>query len=112
MSHSRIRADNQDEMLAAVLTIAPIGTSLKDAKTQMDKEGFECKIIKNDSFSEDPGFIGDNDVYRSVENVNYLKCTRIESAGFLVCHLWTVAIVYDDADTVSDVLVLHQMDGP
>jgi hypothetical protein len=42
----------------------------------------------------------------------YLSCRRTESAGFLVSHLWTVAIVVDDEDNVKDVLVLHRMEGP
>ncbi len=99
-------------MLTAVRAVVPIGTSLDDAKTQMEQAGFECRIVKDGSFSEDPGFIGGDREYRSIENANYLKCLRNESAGLLVSHLWTVAIVYDDADTVSDVLVLHRMEGP
>ncbi|QDV46839.1 hypothetical protein Enr13x_67480 [Stieleria neptunia] len=99
-------------MLTAVRAIVPIGTSLEDAKARMVQSGFECKVIRNGSFSEDPGFIGSDREYRSVDNANYLRCQRDESAGLLVSHLWSVAIVYDDTDTVEDVLVLHRMEGP
>ncbi|WP_218933817.1 hypothetical protein [Rubripirellula lacrimiformis] len=112
ISQSRLRADNQDEMLTAVRTVVPIGTSIGAARAQMEHSGFDCKVIENGSFSEDPGFIGSDREYRNVDNANFLECRRNESAGLLVSHLWTVAIVYDDDDTVSDVLVLHRMEGP
>lgn len=99
-------------MLAAMRAVVPVGTSIDDAQREMELAGFDCELVQDGSFSEDPGFIGDDREYRNVENVNYLHCRRSETAGFLVSHVWSVAIVYDDANAVSDVLALHWMEGP
>lgn len=112
VTSARIHAENQNEMLTAVRTIVPVGTSIDVAQSQMEHAGFECTLIQDGSFSESPGYIGDDREYRNVSNANYLECWRSERAGFLVSHLWSVAIVYDDAHAVSDLLVLHQMNGP
>ena len=42
--------------------------------------------------------------YRSVEDANFLKCSREESAGFLVSHQWTIAIRVDDKERVTTCL--------
>ena len=112
LSTHRIRAENHDDMTLAISHRIPTGTSLITARKTMEDAGFECDLLTSASFSEDPGYIGDEREYKSIRNARYLSCRRIESAGFLVSHIWSVAIVIDEEDHVEDVLVLHRMDGP
>ena len=105
-------AANYEEMAAAVTKDIPAGTSLADARKTMEAAGFECDLMTNAPFSEDPGIIGSNrEEFRSVQDARYLSCEKTESAGFLVTQIRTVALVADDANNVQDVLVLHRMEG-
>ncbi|PNY37569.1 hypothetical protein C2E31_07115 [Rhodopirellula baltica] len=112
LSSHRIRADNRDEMIAGVSERIPVGTPLATARVAMENAGFECDLRDNASFAESPGIIGDDRDYKSISDSRFLYCQRTESAGFLVTHLWYVALVLNDDDNVADVLVLHRMDGP
>lgn len=112
LSSHRIRADNRDDMILGVSNLIPIGTPLAPARAEMEKAGFECQLFTDASFTESPGIIGDEREYKSVSHSRFLHCQRTESAGFLVSHLWSVALVLGDDDNVDDVLVLHRMDGP
>lgn len=112
LSSHRIRADNRDEMVTGVAKLIPVGTPLAAARAAMEKAGFECALRTAASFTEDPGFIGDDREYKSISNSRFLHCHRTESAGFLVSHLWSVALVLNDDDNVVEILVLHRMDGP
>ena len=112
LSPPRMRAASYEEMASAVSQGVPAGTPLADARKTMEAAGFECDLMTNASFSEDPGIIGSNrEEFRSVQDARYLSCEKTESAGFLVSHIWTVALVADDANNVQDVLVLHRMEG-
>jgi hypothetical protein len=99
-------------MVTAVWERIPKGTSLGEARKQMDAAGFTREVVDKASFSEATGTIGDDGTHRSVNDARFLSCERTESAGFLVAHIWRIAIVVDKADKVDDVLVLHRMDGP
>ncbi len=112
LSSHRIRADSREEMLVALSTRVPIGTPLAAAREIMEEGGFECKLLFDASFTEDPGFIGDETEYDSIEHARYLSCHRKESAGLLMAHLWSVAVVLDEDNTVTDTLVLHRLEGP
>lgn len=113
LSRHRLRADGRDEMLELITTRIPRGTSLADAKSLMEKAGFECQFLTSGWFSEYPGFIGaDPDQYRSIDNARFLSCKRTESSGILTANIWSVAIVVDDSNQVTDVLVLLRYEGP
>lgn len=113
LSAHRLRADNRNQMLSAVTHRIPTGTPLAEARKKMEAAGFKCEAVTHASFSEDPGFVGsDRDKYRFIQDASFLQCTKTESAGFLVSHIWTVALVANESDKVEDVLVLHQMEGP
>ncbi len=78
----------------------------------MEKAGFQCDLRIDASFTENPGYIGDDREYKSISKSRFLHCHRTESAGFLVTHIWSVALALNDDDKVADILVLHRMDGP
>ena len=111
---SAINAKNQSEMLAVLKERVPLGTSIAEAQSTMQRAGFSCTLVSNGQFTEKLyGWIGGDDPsLRTVENVDYLVCKRSNSAGFLMSHLWTVALVHDNDERVSDILVRYHMDGP
>lgn len=114
VSSQRIRADNRKDMIAGVAKLIPIGTPLVTARVTaraaMEKAGFQCDLRIDASFTENPGYIGDDREYKSISKSRFLHCRRTESAGFLVTHIWSVALALNDK--VADMLVLHRMDGP
>lgn len=112
LSPNRIKADGREEMHLALSKRIPRGTTLDEARARMEAAGFDCVLLANSFFTEDPGFIDDERDYKSVANARLLRCTRSESAGLLMAHIWTVALVIDQNDKVEDVLVLHRMEGP
>jgi len=112
LSPNRIKADGREEMHLALTERIPIGTALEEARSKMEAAEFDCVLVADSFFTEDPGFIDDERDYKSVANARILRCTRSESAGLLMAHIWAVALVLDHNDKVEDVLVLHRMEGP
>lgn len=45
------------------------------------------------------------------ENIDFIECRRVDSAGFLMVRVWRVAIILDGNKT-GEVLVSHYVDGP
>ncbi|MEM8672184.1 MAG: hypothetical protein AAGG48_32010 [Planctomycetota bacterium] len=109
---SVLTAQNRNQMLNALRQDMPNGTPITVAQRTMDQLGFNCTFVTNGAFSEDPGLIGDEQHYRTVQDASYLLCRKTPSAGMLVCHDWSIAFVYGDANQVTDILVLHQMERP
>ena len=112
LSPNRIKADGREEMHLALTERIPNGTALDEARSKMEAAGFDCVLLADSFFTEAPGFIDDESDYKSVANARMLRCTRSESAGLLMAHIWAVALVLDQNDKVEDVLVLHRMEGP
>ena len=66
-----------------IARIIPPGSSAARAKTEMEKNGFACELMKNSSFSENG---------KMIKNIDFIYCSR--EAGFPVARRWQVAIVH------------------
>jgi hypothetical protein len=93
--------DKVPEMKATLRQHVPSGASLAEAKAFMEREGFECRMVKNEGFSEE-GI--------DHEPLDYLYCCRTDGHGYVV-RKWQVAIVVRD-DAVTDILVSSGLVGP
>ena len=94
-------------MRNVVLEHVPPGANISAAQKFMEAEGFSC-VRKSGSFREMTWF-GDHSEPHS--GIDFLKCDRRQSAGFLMTRYWSVALVLE-GETVSDALVSHYIDGP
>ncbi len=107
---NRIRADNRDEMITGVAKLDYSWYSIGRAALQW-KSGLNVTLRTAASFTDDPGFIGDDREYKSIRTLDFSIATdprvRILSKSPLVC----CSPITDD-DNVSDVLVLHRMGRP
>ncbi|TWU07580.1 hypothetical protein [Stieleria varia] len=108
----KFKVNTRDEMHVSINDAIPIGTPLARAREIMESAGFECELILSGSFTEDMGLIGDDGDYPAVANARYLQCKRANSTGLLTANFWTIAIVLDDGDKVSEVLVRVWGEGP
>ena len=98
---------SREEMRKAVLEHVPLGTNVNAAQKFMEAEGFSCRLERNGSFQEKTWW-GDHPEPHS--GIDFLRCKRHQSAGFLMTTFWSVALVLE-GETVSDVLVSHCYDG-
>ena len=101
----------RDDMIEALAKQVPIGSKSADARKVMQTAGFECKLISAGSFSESPGLESDDRKYKSIENSDYLLCRRIDSSKSFKSNVWSVAIVVDAEEKVSDWLVRYFPDA-
>ena len=85
-------------MQSTLVKNIPKGTPLADAKRFMEREGFECSITRNGSFSGRDG-------------IDYIYCDRHDRVDIWVSRRWQIALVLED-DTVADVSVSHGLIGP
>lgn len=108
----KFKVDSRDEMHAAIIDAIPIGTPLARARATMESAGFKCELILSGSFTEDLGLIGDDGEHPAVANARFLQCKRTNRTGLLTANFWTIAIVSDDEDNVSKVLVRVWGEGP
>ena len=95
-------------MKATLRERIPMGSSISEARRYMESEGFECRDVLNGKFIERTWFGDEQPAY---DGLDYIRCTRSQSAGFLMGRIWTVAVVHDGS-IVTDVLVSHYVDGP
>ncbi len=98
----------QDAMRSSVNASVPAGTSVRDAITFMESEGFECSVCRNEMFTERPSWHESGETY---EGIDFIRCRRQNSAGFLMTRNWNVAILLD-GDETGGVLVAHGIHGP
>ena len=80
----------------------PDRTTLAEAKDFMEREGFECSIKRNGSFSEEGV---------SRDGIDYLYCDRHDRVDTWVSRRWQIALVLKDG-TVNDVYVSQGLIGP
>src|SRR5262245_38532052 len=100
---------NADDMRSALLQHVPSGTTAEEAKKFMATEGFTCKMKTDGVFYERRAF---NDAGKKHEGIDFIQCTRVQSAGDAwVSRRWNVALVLAN-DRVTDVLVACHLDGP
>jgi len=86
-------------MRAQLLSISVLHISVENARTIMQREGFECTPIKNGQFG-------------SYLNTDYLYCTRIDGGLFNpVKRKWQIALIEKD-DATTDVVVQCGFVGP
>jgi hypothetical protein len=76
------------QMVEVILSQVPMGTSVADAQTFMEQEGFVCLFSTNAEFQDR-------------KELDYIYCDRSE--GWLVTRRWQVAVVHQ-ADQVLEVL--------
>jgi hypothetical protein len=95
-------------MTLNVTQIVANGTSVDDAIAVMQSEGFECTVERQSKFDERRHWSEPGEIH---ENIDFIRCRRVDSAGFLMSRYWNVAIVLN-GDTTSEVLVSHFIDGP
>ena len=110
VSHRQVtrKLESPDVMSLNVGQLIPDGTSVNDAIAVMESEGFECTIERDSKFDERRHWSEPGDVH---ENIDFVRCRRVDSAGFLMSRYWGVAILLD-GDSTSGVLVAHFINGP
>jgi hypothetical protein len=90
---------NTREMKTEILRKIPIGSSISNAQAIFLKDGFECRMFFNDSFSENEGMENISDS----RDIDFLYCAKSRSA-FICNETWQIAIVQRE-NSVDDVLV-------
>lgn len=95
-----ILSENSDETRTSIMRIIPQGTDIDFAKMIMEKNGFECKLMKDSSFS---------DMRRVYGNIDFLYCSK--ESGFIIGKRWQVAIVTANLQ-LKDVYVSYGITGP
>lgn len=74
-------------MKSHISSIIPIGTPIEDARSRMEKEGFECTIYRNSSFSEQG---------TSIEKISYIYCDRSDVASSFTSVRWQAALIFKE----------------
>lgn len=86
------------DMMSALVSKLPPGTTVDDAERVMTREGFHCTDTKNGTWGDRTG-------------LNYLDCARTDGWGLLMTKTWMVGVVYADGK-VTEVLVKSWLTGP
>jgi len=95
--------EDPDRMEEEIRHHVPIGSSIADAKTVMEQNGFKCEYIQNGTYSEvrnsedAPGGTRQT-VHR---NVDFLYCDCSKSTGMFVSRRWQVSIEHQDENVKS-----------
>ena len=104
----RMHSDPKD-MKKEILKKVPIGSRIEDAKRIMEENGFGCRLVQNDVFSEDKDGDPNNQVLH--EGADFLSCDKSKTTFPPVMREWFVAIVHKDG-IVSEVFVNSGLTGP
>ena len=94
-------------MKATLAEHVPPGMDLAHARRFMEKEGFACRS-EHGVFIEKTWFA---DVQPLHDGIDFVHCSRADSAGFLMGRVWDIALVHK-GNVVTKVLVSHYLDGP
>ncbi len=78
--------ENYEEMKLVMNQLIPTGTPFDLAKAKMEKEGFECTVQRNSSFSEQG--VG-------IENIDYVYCDRHDYSGPYESLRWQAALILE-----------------
>lgn len=90
--------DDPQKMVAILSAEIPVGTSLVDAESYMQREGFHCSLHKNDRWGDRTG-------------IDYIYCDRSKSASFPVTRRWQIAILHDD-EAITEIIAKTGLIGP
>ena len=104
----RMYSDPQ-AMRNEVLRKIPLGSRIEDAEQIMKENGFGCRLVKNEGFTE----YADGDVHRPIEHEgqDFLSCGKRKMTWLLVTRDWSVIIVHQGG-IVSEVYVNTGLTGP
>ncbi len=83
-------SDNYENVKLSILKVIPEGSDLNTAKSIMEKNGFQCRIMKDASFSEDG---------KLYEHIDFLYCDL--EKGFFISRRWQVAIIFKNGLVVE-----------
>ena len=88
----------------------PVGTSVEAAQSLLTAEGFTCRVQKNSTLKFEELRASGEVVKGTIENVDYLDCTRTRQSGLVTC-VDIVDVVFT-SDGVTDVKVFNEFIGP
>ena len=104
------RIKTPSEMEMTVKGLVASGQTIDEAMAIMQREGFECVVMRNESFCERRHW-SDNEPTR--ENIDFIRCRRINMAGHVLMErVWNVGLVLEGETTTGEVLISHYVDGP
>lgn len=100
--HSNVKAMKEE-----VLKRVPIGSSIEYAKDVMEKNGFKCKMMWNESFADhdDKG----NNITR--KGMDFLYCDKEKMVFPLILRRWQIVIIHQKG-IVSEVVPAISVTGP
>lgn len=93
---------DRDTMKSTLRSYVPEGTPVSVAMQSLQREGFSCSVVRNESFYEEDGSQG---------SVDYIFCDRSDYEGVLLSRRWT-AKLYLENDQVSEIFVTTGLIGP
>lgn len=94
----------------AIKDSIPAGTSVEVAQSLLAAEGFTCRVHKNSTLKFQELRPNGEVVKGTLENVDYLDCSRTTQSGFVTC-VDIVDVVFN-SDGVTDVKVFNEFVGP
>ncbi len=103
------RIDAPEEIETEIGKLIHPGMTIAEVESAMKSEGFKCNIERNASFVIKKSW---NDREPRRDAIDFIRCNRTNSAGLMMRHVWSVAILLDGDKTTGEVLVSHYVDGP
>ena len=103
------RIDAPEAMATALERLIRPGMTIEEIETAMKSEGFTCTVERQSSFIEMRTF---RDKEPRHDGIDFVRCRRTNSGGFMMARLWSVAVLLDGDRSTGNILVSHYIDGP
>ena len=103
------RIDAPGAMETSLEQLIRPGMTIEEIETSMKSEGFTCTVERQSSFIEMRTF---RDKEPRHDGIDFVRCRRNNSGGFMMARLWSVAVLLDGDRSTGKILVSHYIDGP
>ena len=103
------RIDAPGAMETALEQLIRPAMTIEEIETAMKSEGFTCTVERQSSFIEMRTF---RDMEPRHDGIDFVRCRRTNSGGFMMARLWSVAVLLDGDRSTGKILVSHYIDGP